>query len=118
MPKPKYGQPNGVRLNPRQDERCRSAIQTTALLQRLNAFSLELEDPRTGKLAVMSGDQIRAALGLLRKTMPDLAVTTHQGPDGGPVMVITGVERIHGTPSDADRDTDTEDADTARGFTD
>jgi hypothetical protein len=94
VPKPKYGQPNGVRLNPRQDERCRSAIQTTALLQRLNAFSLELEDPRTGKLAVMSGDQIRAALGLLRKTMPDLAVTQHVGPDGGPVMVITGVERV------------------------
>jgi hypothetical protein len=42
---------------------------------------------------VMSGDQVRAALGLLRKTIPDLAVTSHTGPDGGPVQLITGVRR-------------------------
>jgi len=41
----------------------------------------------------MSSDQVRAALGLLRKTIPDLAVTAHTGPDGGPVMVVTGVLR-------------------------
>ena len=95
---------NGVRLNPQQDARCRSAISTTALLQRLNAFSLEKTDERTGKPIVMSGDQIRAALGLLRKTMPDLAVTQHVGPDGGPIMVITGVERLFdGTALPPDR---------------
>jgi hypothetical protein len=41
----------------------------------------------------MSSDQVRAALGLLRKTIPDLAVTSHTGPDGGPVLIITGVDR-------------------------
>jgi len=30
---------------------------------------------------------------LLRKTIPDLAVTAHTGPDGGPVELITGVRR-------------------------
>jgi hypothetical protein len=30
---------------------------------------------------------------LLRKTIPDVAVTAHTGPDGGPVLVITGVDR-------------------------
>lgn len=93
MPRPTYGQPNGVRLNPHQDERCRSAIKTTALLQRLNGYALEQADPQTGQPILMSDGQIRAALGLLRKTMPDLAVTTHTGPDGGPVLVITGVDR-------------------------
>jgi hypothetical protein len=41
----------------------------------------------------MTSDQVRAALGLLKKTIPDLAVTAHTGPDGGPVLVITGVDR-------------------------
>jgi hypothetical protein len=98
MARPTYGQPNGVRLNPRQDERCRSAIKTTALLQRLNGFALEEHDPQTGRPIQMSADQIKAALGLLRKTMADLAVTTHQGPDGERVVieVITGVPRREG----------------------
>jgi hypothetical protein len=78
----------GVRLNPRQDERCRSAIQTTLLLQRLNAFALQREDPRIGRIPDMTDGQIRAAVALLRKTMPDLAVTTHTGPDGEGIPVI------------------------------
>lgn len=41
----------------------------------------------------MTSDQVRAALGLLKKTIPDLAVTSHQGPNGGPMIlhVYTGV---------------------------
>ena len=46
----------------------------------------------------MSSDQVRAALGLLRKTIPDLAVTSHTGPDGGPVLIVTGVDRQHADP--------------------
>ena len=105
MARQSHGQPNGVRLNPQQDARCRSAIKSTELLQRLNGFALEEHDRRTGKPIVMSGDQIRAALGLLKKTMPDLAVTQHVGPDGGPVLVITGVER-----SDSSNSNDTDNA--------
>lgn len=95
MPRLGQGQPNGVRLNPKQDERCRSAIKTTALLQRLNGYALEEPDPRTGKPIQMTDTQVRAALGLLRKTTPDLAVTQHTGPDGERVVieVITGVPR-------------------------
>lgn len=77
-----------ARLNPKQDERTRNVIQTTQLVKRLNNFALDEE-----KRVVMSSDQVRAALGLLRKTIPDLAVTAHTGPDGGPVMIITGVDR-------------------------
>ena len=83
-----------ARLNPKNDERARSAIQTTQLCKRLNAFALGEKDPcYPQKELVMSSDQVRAALGLLKKTIPDLAVTAHTGPDGGPVLVITGVER-------------------------
>lgn len=83
-----------ARLNPRQDDRARSAIQTTQLCKRLNAFALGQNDPcYPQRELVMSSDQVRAALGLLRKTIPDLAVTAHTGPDGGPVLIVTGVER-------------------------
>ena len=71
-----------ARLNPRQDERCRSAIQTTQLCKRLNSFALALPDPQTRKPVEMSDAQIRAALGLLRKTLPDLSSTTLNGGDG------------------------------------
>jgi hypothetical protein len=46
----------------------------------------------------MTSDQVRAALGLLKKTIPDLAVTSHTGPDGGPVLIVTGVDRDYVEP--------------------
>jgi hypothetical protein len=71
-----------ARLNPRQDERCRSAIQTSQLINRLNSFALDQSES-----VRMSSDQVRAALGLLKKTIPDLAVTQHTGPEGGRLEV-------------------------------
>lgn len=70
-----------VRLNPKHDERTRSKIQTSQLCNRLNLFALGLPDPGSpnGKPVEMSDTQVRAALGLLRKTLPDLAVTTIEG---------------------------------------
>lgn len=68
-----------ARLNPAQDERTRSAIQTTQLVKRLQSFAFgEVE---------MSGDQVRAALGLIKKTMPDLQATSITGANNGPVVV-------------------------------
>lgn len=66
------GQP-GVRLNPRQDERCRAAIQTTAIIKRLSDFTLSRLDQRTGRPVDLSPTQVQAAAILLRKTLPDLA---------------------------------------------
>jgi hypothetical protein len=79
-----------TRLNPKQDARTRNAIQTSQLVNRLNKFALDEKNSIN-----MSSDQVRAALGLLRKTIPDLAVTSHTGEGGGPltIQVITGVPR-------------------------
>ena len=83
-----------ARLNPKNDQRARDAIQTTQLCKRLNGFALGQNDPcYPDKKLEMTSDQVRAALGLLRKTIPDLAVTSHTGPDGGPVLIVTGVDR-------------------------
>src|SRR5262245_43971379 len=67
MPK---GKP-GVRLNPQQDDRTRSAIQTSQLVNRLTALVKgEVEMPPHA---------VTAALGLLRKTLPDLTSVEHSG---------------------------------------
>lgn len=75
-----------ARLNPKQDDRARDAIATTQLVKRLNGFALEENDPQTRKPIKMSPDQVRAALGLLKKTIPDLAVVQHQGDAENPMV--------------------------------
>jgi hypothetical protein len=63
--------PNGVRLNPAHDARTRAKIQTSQLINRLQAFV-------NGKVELQPA-QVTAALGLLRKTIPDLAAIEHSG---------------------------------------
>ena len=93
-------------FSPKHDQHTRDKIQTSQLVNRLNSFALD-----TSESVRMSSDQVRAALGLLKKTIPDLAVTSHTGPDGGPVLIVTGVERDIA-------DTHSHDTDPPRGFTD
>lgn len=57
--------PRGVRLNPQHDERTRAKIQTSQIINRLFSFV-------NGKVD-MSPAQVTAALGLLKKTLPDLS---------------------------------------------
>lgn len=64
---------NGVRLNPSHDLKARAKIATSQLVNRLNAFALSQKDPQTDQVVVMTDTQVRAALGLLRKTIPDLS---------------------------------------------
>ncbi len=61
----------GVRLNPQQDDRTRSAIQTSQIVNRLTLLVKgEVEMPPHA---------VTAALGLLRKTLPDLTSVEHSG---------------------------------------
>jgi hypothetical protein len=80
-------------FSPKHDQHTRDKIQTSQLVNRLNSFALD-----TTESIRMTSDQVRAALGLLKKTIPDLAVTSHTGPDGGPVMIVTGVDRDYVEP--------------------
>jgi len=66
--------PRGVRLNPQHDERTRAKIQTSQIINRLNSYV-------KGDV-VMEAGQVTAALGLLRKTLPDLSATTMDATDG------------------------------------
>jgi|FreactcultureFD7_1027221.scaffolds.fasta_scaffold17343_2 hypothetical protein len=63
----------GVRKNLRHSEEVRGRIRTSALITRLMSHSL-------GRLKVeMSDSQVRAALGLLKKALPDLQALEHLG---------------------------------------
>jgi hypothetical protein len=59
--------PRGVRLNPQHDERTRAKIQTSQIINRLQSFI-------NGECK-LSAPQVTAALGLLKKTTPDLSQT-------------------------------------------
>lgn len=63
----------------------RDRIKTSMLINRL-------ESHIEGKVD-MPATAVTAALGLLRKTLPDLQATTVTGADGGPVIIVTGVPR-------------------------
>lgn len=80
-----------ARLNPKQDERARSAIQTTQLVKRLQQFALGLPGDQ-GEAVEMDATKLRAVEILLRKTLPDLSAVQHSGDDGGPLKII--IERF------------------------
>ena len=63
----------GVRMNPSHDQRVRDKIQTSQIINRLEAFTFGKQDPKTKKTVEMSSGQVTAALGLLKKTLPDLS---------------------------------------------
>lgn len=47
-------------------------IKTSQLINRLNGFALSEDDPQTGRPVDMSPAQVKAAIALLKKTVPDL----------------------------------------------
>lgn len=69
-----------TRLNKRHDEDTRAKIQTTQIINRLTKHVLgTLKNEVTKEPAEMSASQVTAALGLLKKVIPDLSSTNIQG---------------------------------------
>lgn len=83
-----------ARLNPKQDDRTRSAIKTSQLVNRLQGYVLSEPDPVSGKPIVMDKGQITAAIALLKKTLPDLTSTELTGEDGGPIQTNLSVSFV------------------------
>jgi len=61
-----------VRKRTYQTDKTREKIRTTELKNRLEAYALGLDDPKSKKPVSMESGQVKAALGLLAKTLPDL----------------------------------------------
>lgn len=73
-----------ARLNRKQDERSRSAIKTTQLLKRLNAFALGEKD-EAGNVVEIDTTRLRAIEILLKKTLPDLQSIQHGNDPDNPL---------------------------------
>lgn len=76
------------RLNKRQSDQSRSAIQTSQLINRLQGFALgnadiEIDMPRLKAIEI-----------LLRKALPDLTSTTIAGDDDNPLAVVTRIKLV------------------------
>jgi phage/plasmid primase-like uncharacterized protein len=69
-----------TRLNLRQQEQARSAIQTSQLINRLQGYAL-------GEIAEIEAGRLRAIEILLRKTLPDLQAITISGDEENPLKV-------------------------------
>lgn len=76
-----------ARLNLRQQEQTRSAIQTSQLINRLQAFAL-------GEIAEIEAGRLKAIEILLRKTLPDLSAVTLSGDEDNPVAVAIIERRL------------------------
>lgn len=74
----------------------RSRIQTGAIIARMNKLALDALEDESGQRKkidpAIANVQVRAALGLLAKTLPDLQTMQHEGADGGPIVIITKAE--------------------------
>jgi len=68
-----------ARLRKTHQDDVRTKIQATQLIKRLTDHALGTLEKE------MSATQVTAALGLLKKSVPDLTATEHTGSGGGPV---------------------------------
>ena len=85
------------RLNPRHQEMVRQKIKASQLVNRLQNYALAKFTDKEDAPKLMSDGQVRAAMGLLAKCVPDLQRTEHTGeekPDGTrePIRVIFGAK--------------------------
>jgi hypothetical protein len=69
-----------ARLRRPHQQEVRDKIRASQLVNRLESHVLSGVE--------MSQTQVSAALGLLRKCVPDLQVLAHTGEDGGPVEIF------------------------------
>jgi hypothetical protein len=77
-----------ARINLRQQEQTRSAIQTTQLVKRLQDFAL-------GETGVdIDPNRLKAIEVLLRKSLPDLSSITLSGDEDNPLKLVTKVELV------------------------
>lgn len=81
-------------LHPIRIEQMREKIKATLLIKRLEEHIVtDAEDPLYQK-RLMNPDQVRAALGLLSKRLPDLKAVELSGDADAPLNVVSRVELV------------------------
>lgn len=82
-----------ARLNLRQQEQTRSAIQTTQLVKRLQCFALGEKDD-AGNAVDLDPNKLKAIEVLLRKSLPDLSSVVLSGDDENPIKSVARIELV------------------------
>lgn len=77
-----------ARLNPMHQASVREKIRASQLVNRLQDHSLARAGTKAGAKKLMTDAQVRAAMGLLAKCVPDLQRTEFTGDGGGPIKVF------------------------------
>lgn len=88
-----------ARINPKHDQRTREKIKTSQLINRLQKFVKS--DAETAK-KMMTTQQVNAALGLLKKTLPDVSAV-ELGVEVDATVKVNRVELVapeHGNSTD------------------
>lgn len=75
-----------ARLDPKHDAKVRQKIQTSQLINRLNAFALGENDPQTDKPVQIDSTRLKAMEILLRKSLPDLSSIEVSGDPEHPLI--------------------------------
>lgn len=84
-----------ARINRRHQEMVKDKIRASQLINRLENHVLE------GGECLLRPEQVTAALGLLKKIVPDVKAIEHSGPEGGPIEYSKGeIAVVHTTPDD------------------
>lgn len=79
--------------DPRQ-AKTRAAIQTSQLVNRLQAFALGGTDPKTGEPIEIDAGRLKAIEILLRKSLPDLQAITLEGGVGVTINLPGHAEKL------------------------
>ena len=77
------------RKNLAHSELVRARIRSAQLVNRLQAFVMGKKDPKTKRKIDLTPHQVTAALGLLRKTIPDIQSIEHLGEVTAKVHVVS-----------------------------
>lgn len=83
-----------ARLNLRQQEQTRSAIQTSQLVNRLQSFALGEKEATGDKPVELDAGRLKAIEILLRKALPDLSAISLSGDPDNPLKVVARIERV------------------------
>jgi hypothetical protein len=82
-----------ARLNTRQQQQSRDAIQTTQLVKRLQHFALG-ESDEAGNTVDLDAGRLKAIEILLRKSLPDLSTVELTGDRDNPVAMVSRIELV------------------------
>lgn len=87
---------------PLHTDKCREKIQTSQLINRLQNHVFTFEDDPDFKKSYMTDSQVRSALGLLKKTLPDLSAESLGADETGKLIIESAIKGLPNSDNQED----------------